>query len=359
MRIVIALVVLAGLYLSFWPVPVEPVAYDPPEPPGLTGVYAENSSLSGADFISLPDGAIGPEDLAVLPGRLVYSAGLDGTLYRIDGTAPEVVAKLDGRPLGLDGGPDGRLYIADSFNGILTWSADEGVRPLATEIDGAPILYANQLDVARDGTVYFSNSSDRFDPETMGGTKPTSVMSIWEQSEAGYVARIDPDGTVQKIAEGFVFTNGVALSPEEDFLLIAETGRARIHRLWLSGPRAGEQEVLLDNLPGYPDNIEPMGDGTFWIAFASPRVPAEALMPYPTLRKVIWRLGPMVRPAPIEEGHLIEIDLQGRVLRSLQDPEGILGITTGGRIVGDDFYIMTLDSPGFGRMPVSDLPPRK
>ena len=231
--------------------------------------------------------------------------------------------------------------------------------PVATQVDGGPILYANQLDVARDGTIYFSNSTDRFDPETMGGTKPTSVLAIWEQSDAGYVARIDPDGTVTKIAEGFVYTNGVALSPNEDFLLIAETGRARVHRLWLTGERAGEQEVLLDNLPGYPDNIEPMGDGTFWIAFASPRVPAEAPMPYPMLRKVIWRLGPMVRPAPIEQGHMIEIDMEGRVLRSVQDPEGRLGITTGGRIVGNQFYIMTLDSPGFGRMPAADLPARR
>ena len=270
-----------------------------------------------------------------------------------------MVTHLEGRPLGLDGGPDGRLYIADSFNGIFTWTPDTGPLPLATEIDGGPILYANQLDVALDGTVYFSNSTDRFDPETMGGTKPTSVMAVWEQSGGGYVARIDPDGTTEKIAEGFVFTNGVALSPEEDFLLIADSGRARVHRLWLTGDRAGEVEVFLDNLPGYPDNIEPMGDGTFWIAFASPRIPAEALMPYPFLRKVLWRLGPMVRPAPIEEGHLIEVDLEGRILRSLQDPDGVLGITTGGRIVGDDLYIMTLDSPGFGRLPVAAPPPRQ
>lgn len=359
MRIVLSIFLLGALYLLLWPVPVTPVAYDPPEAPGFTGVYAQNDALAGAEFIALPDGALGPEDLAFMPGAMVYSAALDGRLFRIDGAAPELVTRLEGRPLGLDAGPDGRLYIADSFHGIYTWEPEHGRQPLATHIDGKPIIYANQLDVARDGTVYFSNSSDRFDPERMGGTKPTSVMTIWEQSDSGYVARVSPDGQVEKIAEGFVYTNGVALSPAEDFLLIAETGRARIHRLWLSGARAGEQEILIDNLPGYPDNIEASGDGTFWIALASPRVPAEVLMPYPFLRKVIWRLGPWVRPAPIEAGQIIEIDMQGRVLRYLQDPEGRLGITTGGRMVGDDFYIMSLDSPGFGRMPVSDLPARK
>lgn len=359
MRVLLAILVCAGLYLALWPVPMDPVAYELDTPPELVGPYAENDVLSQADLVTLPDGAVGPEDLAVMPDGVVYSAALGGMLYRIDGDTPQPVVQIDGRPLGLDAGPDGQLYIADSFNGIFRWSQEDGLQPVATQIEGAPIVYANQLDVARDGTIYFSNSSDRFDPETMGGTRPTSVMTIWEQSQTGYVGRIDPDGTVTMLARGFVFTNGVALSPEEDFLLIAETGRARVHRLWLTGARAGEMEVLIDNLPGYPDNIEAMGDGTFWIAFASPRVPTEALMPYPFLRKVIWRLGPLVRPAPIEQGHLIEIDMQGRVLRSLQDPGGHLGITTGGRIVGDDFYVMTLESRGFGRMPVAALPVRK
>jgi len=351
------LVLIIGLgYLLFWPVPVQPVAYSPAKDAGLTGDFAQNAALERATFVRLPDGAIGPEDLALGADGAVYSADQAGVLYRIDSDVPQVVADLGGRPLGLDIGPDGALYIADSYRGVMRWTPQDGLAPLASDIDGAPIIYANQLDVARDGTIYFSNSSDRFDPETMGGTKPTSVMTIWEQSASGYVARRDPDGSVRKIADGFVYTNGVALSPDEDFLLIAETGRARVHRLWLTGPRMGEREVFLDNLPGYPDNIEPMGDGTYWLALASPRVPAEVLMPYPFLRKVIWRLGPMVQPAPIEQGHLVQFDGQARILRSVQDPSGDLGITTGGRVVGDHMYIMTLDSAGFGRMPVAALP---
>jgi sugar lactone lactonase YvrE len=359
MRIVLIVVLLALGYLLFWPVPVAPLAYDAPKAPGLTGVYSENRALAAATLVTLPEGATGPEDLAVGPDGAVYTTDGAGTLYRIDGPRPVVVDQLGGRPLGLDMGPDGALYIADSFRGLMRWTGPGTLDLLVDEIDGAPVIYANQLDVARDGTVYFSNSSDRFDPETMGGTKPTSVMTIWEQSPTGYVARRDPDGAVAKIATGFVYTNGVALSPEEDFLLIAETGRARVHRLWLTGPKADTQEVFLDNLPGYPDNIEAVGDGTYWMAFASPRVPTEFLLPYPFLRKLIWRLGPMVRPAPIEHGIVVQFDGQGTILRVLQDADGGLGITTGADIVGDMFYVMTLDSPFFGRMPVSALPVRQ
>lgn len=351
-RIAAAIFVAGAAYLAFWPVPVDPVAVDIPEAPGFTGDFAENDALDAAALVGLPDGEIGPEDLAVMPDGTIYTTSHDGVLMRIDGETPEVIEPLGGRPLGLDAGPDGALYIADSYRGIMRWSGPGTLEPLVTEIAGAPVIYANQLDVARGGTIYFSNSTDRFDPETDGGTKETSVMAIWEQSEAGYVARRTPDGTVEKIAEGFVYTNGVALSAAEDFLLIAETGRARVWRLWLAGDRAGEREVFLDNLPGYPDNIEAQGDGTFWLAFASPRVPSEALMPYPALRKVIWRLGPGVRPAPIHRGMLIRFDEEGRILETLQDPGGRLGITTGGRIVDGQLYVMTLDSPWFARLAV-------
>ncbi len=356
MRIVLGLLIVGLAYLVFWPVPVQPVAWTPPEALGFTGDFAENNALDQLELISLPDGEKGPEDIAIMPGGSVYTTSLSGALYRIDDEVPVKVDDLGGRPLGLTVGPDGVLYIADSFRGIMRWTGPGTLQPVVSEINGAPVIYANQLDVAKDGTIYFSNSSDRFDPETMGGTKPTSVLTIWEQSDTGYVARHAPDGTTEKLAEGFVYTNGVALSPGEDFLLIAETGRARVHKLWLTGPKAGQQEVLMDNLPGYPDNIEAQGDGTYWMAFASPRVPSEALMPYPFLRKVIWRLGPTVRPAPIHRGMMVQFDGDGNILQTLQDPGGRLGITTGGKLAGGHFYVMTLDSPWFGRMPASNLP---
>ncbi|NOD46887.1 MULTISPECIES: SMP-30/gluconolactonase/LRE family protein [unclassified Ruegeria] len=356
MRILIAVILLGLAYLLFWPVPVTPVAVEMPEDAGFTGDFAENAALDSAQLVRLPRDEVGPEDIAVMPDGSVYTTSRAGTLYRIEEEEPVEVDRLGGRPLGLKAGPDGALYVADSFRGVMRWTGPGTLETVVGDINGAPVIYANQLDVAQDGTIYFSNSSDRFDPETMGGTKPTSVLTIWEQSETGYVARRTPDGTTQKIAEGFVYTNGVALSPEEDFLLIAETGRARVHKLWLTGPKAGKQNVLMDNLPGYPDNIEAQGDGTYWMAFASPRVPSEALMPYPFLRKIIWRLGPAVRPAPIHRGMMVQFDGEGRILLTLQDPQGRLGITTGGKIVADQFYVMTLDSPWFARMPVSDLP---
>lgn len=344
-------------YLTLWPVPLTPEVYEPLKAPAFTGDFESNDAMAALELVLLPDAAVGPEDLAVMPDGTVYTTDLAGKLYRIDGEVPELIEDLGGRPLGLKAGPDGALYIADSYRGILRWTGPGRLETLVSEVAGAPLIYANQLDIARDGTIYFSNSTDRFDPELLGGTKPTSVMTVWEQSNSGYVARRLPDGTVEKIADGFVYTNGVALSQAEDFLLINETGRARVHKLWLTGEKAGERELFLGNLPGYPDNLERQGDGTFWLAFASPRLPSEKLMPYPFLRKVTWRLGDLVRPAPVHRGMVIQFDENGNILRNLQDPSGRFGVTTSALQVGAQFYVMSLDGPGFGRGMAADLPP--
>ncbi|WP_122073963.1 SMP-30/gluconolactonase/LRE family protein [Pseudophaeobacter sp. EL27] len=358
-KTLLAALALGLSYLAFWPIPLSPEVYEPLKAPAFSGEFESNDAMAALELVALPDAAVGPEDLAVMPDGRVYTTDLAGRLYRIDGAVPEFIEDLGGRPLGLKAGPDGALYIADSYRGILRWSGPGSLETLVTEVEGAPLIYANQLDIARDGTIYFSNSTDRFDPEFLGGTKPTSVMSVWEQSNSGFVARRHPDGRVEKIASGFVYTNGVALSQAEDFLLIAETGRARIHKLWLTGEKAGEQELFLGNLPGYPDNLETQGDGTFWLAFASPRLPAEKVMPYPFLRKVIWRLGPMVRPAPVHRGMVVQFDEKGNFLRNLQDPMGRFGVTTSALTVGEQFYVMSLDGRGFGRGSVSDLPDKQ
>lgn len=344
-------------YLTLWPVPLTPEVYEPLKAPAFTGDFESNDAMAALELVLLPDAAVGPEDLAVMPDGTVYTTDLAGKLYRIDGEVPELIEDLGGRPLGLKAGSDGALYIADSYRGILRWTGPGRLETLVSEVAGAPLIYANQLDIARDGTIYFSNSTDRFDPELLGGTKPTSVMTVWEQSNSGYVARRLPDGTVEKIADGFVYTNGVALSQAEDFLLINETGRARVHKLWLTGDKAGERELFLGNLPGYPDNLERQGDGTFWLAFASPRLPSEKLMPYPFLRKVTWRLGDLVRPAPVHRGMVIQFDENGNILRNLQDPSGRFGVTTSALQVGAQFYVMSLDGRGFGRGMAADLPP--
>ncbi len=67
------------------------------------------------------------------------------------------------------------------------------------------------------------------------------------------------------------FANGVALSENEDFVLVCESARYRITRFWLSGPNKGSSDVFVDNLPGFPDGVSSDNRGTFWVALFTVR----------------------------------------------------------------------------------------
>ena len=101
--IIPGLVVLLALYLLLWPVPIEPVAWTPPENPGLTGPYGVNNILAQAELYPLAGGH-GPEDTALGSDGLIYSGLADGSIVRFspqNGGTIEAIANTGGRPLGL------------------------------------------------------------------------------------------------------------------------------------------------------------------------------------------------------------------------------------------------------------------
>ena len=70
---------------------------------------------------------------------------------------------------------------------------------------------------------------------------------------------------VKVLLQGIAFANGVALSKDRSFVLVAETTGCRILRLWLHGPNAGKTDVFAE-LPGFPDNVRRNPKGEFWVA---------------------------------------------------------------------------------------------
>jgi hypothetical protein len=107
------------------------------------------------------------------------------------------------------------------------------------------------------------------------------------------------DDQVRLVLDKLHFANGVAVSPDQSYLLVAEGGRYRLQRLWLSAPRAGETEIFIENLPGFPDNLHSNGEDIFWLALISPRKAiAEWLAMRPFARKIVYRLPEFLKPAP-------------------------------------------------------------
>lgn len=344
------------LYLAAWPVPIDPVAWTPPENAGFTGRFAENERLAGLELVDLA-GRHGAEDIAPGPDGRLYFATREGWISSIgtDGGLEDWVRLEGGMPLGLEFGKDGLLYVADAHLGLVTVAADGTVAVVADAVEGTPILYADDVDVAPDGTVFFSDASMRFGAEAWG-TLEASVLDMIEARATGRLLAYDPaTGDTRVVAGGFSFANGVAVSEDGDFLLLAETGAYRVWKVWLRGPRAGEREEVIAGLPGFPDNVQRDADGRFWVGLVSPRRWAiDGLAGWPGVRAVTMRLPAALRPKPLPYAAVFAIDGDGRVLANLQDPSGRYALSTGA-IVHDGFlYVSSLAAPQLARLPVAE-----
>ena len=93
------------------------------------------------------------------------------------------------------------------------------------------------------------------------------------------------------------FANGIAVDKNGEFVLVVETGSYRIHKYWLKGEKVGSSEVLIENLPGFPDNLNHGLNGTFWVGIVSKRSALlDKILDKPFLRKIVQRLPAAVRP---------------------------------------------------------------
>lgn len=356
--IALAILALALLWLLAWPVPVEPVAWQPPIDRGYTGDHALNTRLAAAEIIPI-DGDDGPEDLSIGPDGALYCSMHSGAILRLDPTTDrlEPYAHTGGRPLGIEHGPDGRLYVADAFRGLLRVEADGATTVLADTADGRRIAYADDLDIAADGTVYFTDAT-RFDARDIGDTFKASLLDINEHGGHGRLLAWRPDGTVATLVDGLQFANGVTLDHRGDAVLIVESGSYRVVRHHLRGPRAGETEVVLDNLPGFPDNVARGRDGRYWVGLISPRnAILDRLAGSPALRRIIERLPAFARPKARPHGHLVAFDDAGRVLADLQAPEGPPVYTTGAIETDRYLYVSSLRAEHLARLPRTEVFP--
>ena len=345
------------LYLLLWPVPVDPVAWQAPASPGYTGPFAPNHRLTGLETFPLGDN-IGPESVALDARGRIYAATHQGRIVRLepDGSRPQNWVETGGRPLGIVFDNKGNLVVADAYRGLLSVSPGGEITELATEADGIPIAFADDLDVAADGKVYFSDASTRFGAQAFGGPMEASLLEILEHGGSGRLLVYDPEtGQATTLLDGLTFANGVAVSPDQQSVLVNETGNYRILRYWIAGPKKGEYEVVVENLPSFPDNISAGRAGRFWVALVAPRNEAvDSLSGRPFVRKIVQRLPAFLRPKAEPFGHVIAIDSDGNVLADLQDPEGFYPIITSVIETPDYLYLGSLVTPVLGRLCTKD-----
>jgi sugar lactone lactonase YvrE len=301
-------------YLLLWPVPIDPVPWTPLRAPDLTGIYAPNDRLAGVTRYEVGPS---PEDVAVDSSGRLYCGLDDGRVVRLHdgGQVVETFAAIEGRPLGLDFDDGENLVVCDLYGRLLQILPDGEVRVLVSEVDGVPLGLVNDVDVGADGTVYFSESST---------VRTNTTLELLEHRPNGRLLAYNPDVKSTRILlDGLRYANGVAVSPDQSFVLVVETARYQVWRVWLSGPSQGVAEVFVDNLPGFPDGVSSDGEGTFWLALMSPRnALADWALSRPFVREIIARVPESLLPSAPRYGFVLGLDEQGRVHHNLQDPDG-------------------------------------
>jgi sugar lactone lactonase YvrE len=314
LRSLLAIVVLGLVYLLAWPVPISPAAWTPPAAPELTGLYAQNSALAKIERLRVDSFA--PEDIAIDAQDRIYTGADDGRIFRLqpDGTRPEVFAQTGGRPLGLIFDRDGNLIVADAVKGLLSIARDGNISVLSKDAEGIPFRCTNDLDIAADGTIYFTDASYKFSLTQL-------KADLLEHQPNGRFMAFDPKTRQTRVLlRDLYFANGVAVSPDQSFVLVNSTGDYSVRRYWLTGPKQGQSEVFIDNLPGFPDGISSNGQGTFWLSLVNRRDSAlDGLQPHPFLKKVVWRLPNFLQPNIKRYAFVLGLDSNGKVIQNLQD----------------------------------------
>jgi sugar lactone lactonase YvrE len=343
--LLLILVILAG-YLLLSPTPIDAVAFHPDPIPPLEGDYQANDRLKALSKIHT-DKCMQCEDIAIDNEGNIYGGQENGDIIKItkEGTA-ETIYNTGGRPLGLDFDVHGNLIIADGALGLLRMNPDGQVEVLTTESEGLPFRFTDDVEVGADGIYYFSDASSKWGFEH-------STRDLIEHGGHGRLLSYDPNTKkTSTLLSGLQFANGIATASDSSFVLVNETGLFCVRKYWLKGPKKGKDEIILANMPGFPDGISRGSDGIYWLTLVAPRKKdLESIMPKPKLRNIVAKLPKFIsEPQPDFYGHVLGITGEGKIVYNFQDKTPNLMMITSVQEVNGQLYMGTLVDNGIGLM---------
>ncbi len=332
---------------------------------GSGSVFAENDRLKDVEAIALNQ-IEGPEDVIFDRKDHLYTVNRNGSIIRF--LAPkyelrEEFSRIGGRPLGLALDRDENLIVCVAGMGVYGVRPDRTVFKVTDQTrrtwyrpkDDSRLWLADDLDITADGKIYFSDATTRYDLTDW-------ALDGFEGRGNGRLMCHDPaTGSTRTVLKDLAFPNGVCISHDGRSVLWVSTWLCKIYRYWIDGDRAGTLEVLFDNLPGYPDNINRASDGNYWLALVGIRSPVYDLaMADPGFRiRMVKQIPPDEWLCPgINFGCVIKFDDRGNVLESLWDPGAHSHPTiTSMREHKGYLYIGGLENNRIGRLRLPDADP--
>ncbi len=304
----------------------------PPAPstaPDCGTAWALNDRLRNVSAIGL--GRIeGPEDVILDRNDHLYAGSRHGDIIRFlapDYEEMEVFAHIGGTPLGMAFDREDNLYVCIGGMGLYKVTPERKVEKVTDETnrsfssinDDSRLRLADDLDITDGGLIFFSEATVRFE------------MHEWatdglEARGNGRIICYDTNtGKTNTVIRNLKFPNGVCIASDGQSFLFAETWGCSVKRYWFEGSKKGTTEIVLENLPGFPDNINNSSDGNYWMSLVGMRCPALDLA---------WKMpgfrSRMAKRVPRDEwlfpnintGCVLKFNEQGEVLETLWDMGG-------------------------------------
>lgn len=319
--------------------PIDPQSFSFKEPPLMFGVLQPNTKLRQAERL-FENQLNGPESIVNI-GDVLFTGTADGRVVKLENGEIETIARFGsgpcktrddeptcGRPLGIRVGPNGTLFVVDAYKGLFEVNPQKrSVKLLLsseTPIEGKKMSFVNDLTITRDGRkIYFTDSSSKWQ-------RRDYLLLVMEGTDDGRLLEYDTvTKEVKVLLDQLQFPNGVQLSPEEDFVLVAETAMARIRRVYVSGLMKGGADMFVENMPGFPDNIRPSSSGGYWVAAATIRAnPGFSMLDFlsdkPFIKRMIFKLFSQETVMKFVPRYslVLEVSDSGAFRRSLHDPDG-------------------------------------
>ena len=156
----------------------------------------------------------------------------------------EVITKVRAFPFCIDFLPDGRLLTTAGQRGLRL--EPDGSHTTYADLSGLSSHIWNELVVDGRGNAYVNGGSDGF------------------AGEPGFVALITPDGSARKVADVPEFPNGMAITPDNRTLIVAESYGKRLTAFDIAPDGSLSNRRVWASLEGYPDGICLDPEGVVW-----------------------------------------------------------------------------------------------
>jgi ribose transport system permease protein len=304
----------------------------PPAPsaaPDSGTPWALNDKLKSVRVIGL--GRIeGPEDVILDRHDNLYAGSRHGDIVRFfppEYERMEIYAHIGGTPLGMAFDRHDNLYVCIGGMGLYRVTpqrkvekvTDETNRSYSSVNDDSRLRLADDLDISDDGRIFFSEATVRYEMHEW------ATDGLEARGNGRIICYDTRTGRTHTVLRDLKFPNGVCIASDGLSFLFAETWGCSVKRHWFDGPKKGSTEIVLENMPGFPDNINNSSDGHYWMSLVGMRCPAlDLAWKMPGFRRRMAKRVPRdewLFPN-INTGCVLKFNERGEVLETLWDLGG-------------------------------------